>query len=1177
MVEPREELRLALVMNGGVSLAVWMGGVSNEIFRLVTQQHPVYAGLLDLTRTTARVDVISGTSAGGVNGAALALALLYGGDFSQLRAVWLKTGAFSSLLRAPLGDDPASLLRGDDFFLPEIQAAFEKLAPATKPSFTPAEMPIDLRLTTTLLRGVQGNSVDDLGTAIHDVDYRAQFRFQHHEKKNDFDERARAIAELSRAARSTASFPFAFEPSAVRATLGDRFVDAQDRQIRAETLEDSSTLASRYVVDGGVLNNKPFRGALRSIFSMPARRGVRRVLAYINPDPGDGPPGKPRAEPPPLSSVLGASLFGVPQSQTIADQLAEIQQHNDQVRKRRDSVFDTVVGLPDPVLEQLPVDLFVLYRQHRLLSTFDGFIHEELPAAARRRHLPPSSAVVGRRGYAQLRDAFLGVPWHGWIPARWPAEWAPSRATAPTCDPATWEWGMFPVEFAIKVLLDLLRRTQRVYAIERAAQARDEGRDVTTNTLPGVRAEPPPDWNDPTSPPPRDASSATASGWRSGIRDMMTGGHDAPPHATWDREAVRRNAVPSSEDTPAWLARAWEQAYESIDAVEKRRKDEAPRWRRIAEEVVELLNGGRAGREADEDANKKARSSMARTPEREPDIQAVTGEVFARLFGFLIEEQRILACGTLMDRVAATALALATNALPLAERVARREALREHERKTGQQLVRFLGWLAQEPTRCAVTRRLMQLEVIEHARTSHEAMDDDSLIELAQISGNAASPLGGPSQAKDKLLGLQLAHFGAFYKQSWRANDWTYGRLDGSERLVKILLNPERLQRCACTTAEAVQRIRKIARDDIVSPVLRAEVDRIWLDMGYLSRLQAELAFLDPPHKAVPDALPVSTAVITLRLHFGILREEIDPLRMAIAADRAQGADALGPSEEFLQRFLRNTLDPKERNTLPFSPEQAQAALQAGLIAGETLVDEAGSDLFTRTLAHTTATLQGVLTSKSAKLGPVSVFFAGLKLPVLGFYFVARGLTRQSRTSAALHAGILGVGLTLVVAQLMLNMLVKDAKPLPAPVMTFGWALLAYGLLFSVASSPRLVGSIVTAALLAAPFISKFDLGPLLSMIGVIVVLWLSIKYRFLAAFQWLLGMAAILAAAWLSKAGSFTAPWSAYHFDREDPLDQVAVLVCAVLTLAAWRASRWAKDSERLVRHWWRKRWRGR
>lgn len=33
--EDREDIRIAVVLNGGVSLAVWIGGVVNEINRLV--------------------------------------------------------------------------------------------------------------------------------------------------------------------------------------------------------------------------------------------------------------------------------------------------------------------------------------------------------------------------------------------------------------------------------------------------------------------------------------------------------------------------------------------------------------------------------------------------------------------------------------------------------------------------------------------------------------------------------------------------------------------------------------------------------------------------------------------------------------------------------------------------------------------------------------------------------------------------------------------------------------------------------------------------------------------------------------------------------------------------------------------------------------------------------------
>jgi hypothetical protein len=44
------ELRMALVMTGGVSLAVWMGGVSAEIYRAVKQDGPYE----DLSRSPRR-------------------------------------------------------------------------------------------------------------------------------------------------------------------------------------------------------------------------------------------------------------------------------------------------------------------------------------------------------------------------------------------------------------------------------------------------------------------------------------------------------------------------------------------------------------------------------------------------------------------------------------------------------------------------------------------------------------------------------------------------------------------------------------------------------------------------------------------------------------------------------------------------------------------------------------------------------------------------------------------------------------------------------------------------------------------------------------------------------------------------------------------------------------------
>src|SRR5262245_32953537 len=115
----RREVRLALVMTGGVSLAVWMGGVAAELYRAVRAEG-FYGRLLDATRTTLTIDVISGSSAGGLNGAFLGTALARGTDaavFDEVRDLWLEAGSFTALLRNPWAPNPPSLLQGDDYFL----------------------------------------------------------------------------------------------------------------------------------------------------------------------------------------------------------------------------------------------------------------------------------------------------------------------------------------------------------------------------------------------------------------------------------------------------------------------------------------------------------------------------------------------------------------------------------------------------------------------------------------------------------------------------------------------------------------------------------------------------------------------------------------------------------------------------------------------------------------------------------------------------------------------------------------------------------------------------------------------------------------------------------------------------------------------------------------------------
>src|SRR5918997_5418259 len=234
-----EEVRVALALNGGAGTA--------------------YQALCDAFRRELVVDVMSGTSAGGINGALLAAALAKGVALEPefLRNRWLDLGDFSKLLQ-PLGTrGPVSLMQGA-FFARQLERAFEDLcggANVAEP-LVPA-----LDITTTDIGGRPLKFADTWRQELLAREYRARFRFR---RADDFKPHA-----LAHAARASASFPLAFEPYAVP--------------------YDAAPLAGldggTHVVDGGLLDNAPIRAAIGLIPSRTATRQVRRLLCYVNGDP----------------------------------------------------------------------------------------------------------------------------------------------------------------------------------------------------------------------------------------------------------------------------------------------------------------------------------------------------------------------------------------------------------------------------------------------------------------------------------------------------------------------------------------------------------------------------------------------------------------------------------------------------------------------------------------------------------------------------------------------------------------------------------------------------------------------------------------------------------------------------------------------------------------------------
>jgi patatin-related protein len=110
-----KELRLALVCYGGVSLAVYMHGVTKELWKLLRasearKQHerregdtePVWQALLDAVGEKADlavvVDILAGASAGGINAVLLGNAIALGQTLEPLTDMWLDEADVDHLL-----------------------------------------------------------------------------------------------------------------------------------------------------------------------------------------------------------------------------------------------------------------------------------------------------------------------------------------------------------------------------------------------------------------------------------------------------------------------------------------------------------------------------------------------------------------------------------------------------------------------------------------------------------------------------------------------------------------------------------------------------------------------------------------------------------------------------------------------------------------------------------------------------------------------------------------------------------------------------------------------------------------------------------------------------------------------------------------------------------------------
>lgn len=271
-----KELRLALVCYGGISLAVYMHGITKEIWHLARASrafrnrepasdgseaiyHALLAEIESATgiRLRALTDIIAGASAGGINGVFLAQAIATGQSLDPLTNLWLETADVEALLNP---DNAPSSKLTKFWALPiawmasggnsvdetvehgaraEVRAKLEKFVRSRwfEPPFggkqlldmlldafdamadapcgqrlLPDGQPLDLFVTVTDFRGHPERLKLNSPPEVVETEHRLVFSFTDHGQP---DAEFAHPAELAFAARATSSFPGAFPPATV--------------------------------------------------------------------------------------------------------------------------------------------------------------------------------------------------------------------------------------------------------------------------------------------------------------------------------------------------------------------------------------------------------------------------------------------------------------------------------------------------------------------------------------------------------------------------------------------------------------------------------------------------------------------------------------------------------------------------------------------------------------------------------------------------------------------------------------------------------------------------------------------------------------------------------------------------------------------------------------------------
>lgn len=351
---PGRQLRLALAMRGGVSLAVWIGGCVGEIDRLrrdlftvevpgapAAERTPTSNALARLARhvgvDSVAVDVMSGASAGGLNAVLYGTALASGAPVATLRETWKDVADLERLQRRVRSKPSRSLFDGD-YFRRQLQVAIVELLDADpSPGSGPGAVErLDVVLSVTSV--VPTSTTTAIDITLPEVEERvdAEIRLQHRAGSfSDFvaiavEPVAAHAAKLALAGRATAAFPVAFAPVPV----------PSDSPLHPRVHARPRVPDPLHLYDGGVVDNMPVGKAARAIETAPADGPTTRHLLYLFPSPGGPGDEGPGAAPPEADQFVGGagpvdvarSALRSLRGKSLAEDLRGIEAHNSTVQ-----------------------------------------------------------------------------------------------------------------------------------------------------------------------------------------------------------------------------------------------------------------------------------------------------------------------------------------------------------------------------------------------------------------------------------------------------------------------------------------------------------------------------------------------------------------------------------------------------------------------------------------------------------------------------------------------------------------------------------------------------------------------------------------------------------------------------------------------------------------------------